>query len=665
MNKTQDMIKQEADDDQIIIDQLGMYHGDTVTFFYLFEEFPHFLHIDFKARLRRECRGDVTITFLNRLWHNHIDWHSPEMQSKLQMLAKSAQEQAEKNVTSFNIHDNLGTIRNQEWIQESLQYLSSSDVDRSRALFKFSMLMMVTGTRGEDFDESIKAILAYAKQLGIKLTRVLYEIPAVISKFSPWAQASYSGFNQSYPTFTVTDEILARFNTYSQGTLGVKGICFGIDIYSSFPVLKQVKRTQEDAENWLISAETGGGKSYFIKSLILQLLAKGFNGTIMDIEGFEYLPLAKMLKDDLKIQIVNMAEGQGGYFDPVEIAIYPDATYEEQNQMRQNSVEFSLAILKVLLGQAYQEDVYLSVVIDDAVSLAYLSRGITENRYTWGKSAGMSLFDIYATLKTLVDYREEPQYKQAVKKAVSLISKYFEPGGTRAALFKSPIAVQDIIDADLVICSFGMAGKSQSAVDEVQMALMQLGAAQLSHQRSLYSKTRKKFNFKVWEEFQRWGKFPGADKTLGVALTGGRKLGDVNIIITNVIAEMLGEDRFNVFSNVTSFLIGAIGDSKVREDLCIRLSIPNMLPELNAISTVRSNRDEEGGSGGGNSIYRYSFLCGLDKSKYAITKMVLPDHLAKSNLFRTGVASDMKETNNEEETFNIYDMPESDSNYGL
>ena len=45
--------------------------------------------------------------------------------------------------------------------------------------------------------------------------------------------------------------------------------------------------------------------------------------------------------------------------------------------------------------------------------------------------------------------------------------------------------------------------------------------------------------------------------------------------------------------------------------------------------------------------------------------MVLPDHLAKSNLFRTGVASDMKETNNEEETFNIYDMPESDSNYGL
>lgn len=143
-------------------------------------------------------------------------------------------------------------------------------------------------------------------------------------------------------------------------------------------------------------------------------------------------------------------------------------------------------------------------------------------------------------------------------------------------------------------------------------------------------------------EFQRWGKFPGADKTLGVALTGGRKLGDVNIIITNVIAEMLGEDRFNVFSNVTSFLIGAIGDKDVRVDLCNRLSIPNMLPELNKISTVRSTKDEYKGAGSSESSdYRYAFLCGLDKSKYAITKMLLPEHLAKSDLFRTGVAEDM------------------------
>lgn len=642
-DSTRDTIKRDVTGDNVLIDQLGMYQGDTVTFFYLITGYPNYLRMDFKARLRRECLGDTRITFLNKIKPHRIAWNSAEMQSKLRILSQSAKEMSEKDISAFNIHANLGDMRRQEWIQESLQYLSSADVDRARALFKTSTLVMITGTRGEEFDDTIKAVQNTAEQFGIKLGRVMYNIPAVLAYFCPWGQQIKEG-GTSYPSFTVPDEVLARFNTYSQGTLGVGGVCFGVDIYSSFPVLKWVKRTREDAENWLISAETGGGKSYFVKALILQLLAQGYNGTIMDVEGFEYIPLAKMMKDCLKVQIVNMAEGQGGYFDPVEIPIYSDASYEEAVQMRQNSIEYSLSIMKVLLGQAYEEDVYLSVVIDDAVSQAYAKRGVTDNRMTWGLSKGMTLFDIYDSLKELEDFRDDEEYKQAVRKAISLVNKYFEKGGTRSSLFRNRVAVQDIIDADLLICSFGMAGKSQSSVDEVQMALMQLGAAQLSHQRSIFSKTKGKFNFKLWEEFQRWGKFPGADKTLGVALTGGRKLGDVNIIITNVIAEMLGEDRFNVFSNVTSFLIGAIGDQDVREELCNRLSIPNMLPELNTISTVRSAKDEYKGAGSSESSdYRYAFLCGLDKSKYAITKMLLPEHLAKSDLFRTGVAADMSE----------------------
>ena len=232
----------------------------------------------------------------------------------------------------------------------------------------------------------------------------------------------------------------------------------------------------------------------------MQLLSQGYNGTIMDVEGFEYIPLANMMRSCLNVQIVNMAEGQGGYFDPVEIPIYSDASYEEAAQMRQNSIEYSLSILKVLLGQAFEEDVYLSVVVDDAVSQAYKNHGVTDNRMTWGNSKGMTLFDIYDSLKSLEGFRDDDEYNQAVRKAISLVNKYFEPGGTRSALFRNRVAVQDIIDADLLICSFGMAGKSQSSVDEVQMALMQLGAAQLSHQRSIFSKTKGKFNFKLWEQ---------------------------------------------------------------------------------------------------------------------------------------------------------------------
>ena len=35
--------------------------------------------------------------------------------------------------------------------------------------------------------------------------------------------------------------------------------------------------------------------------------------------------------------------------------------------------------------------------------------------------------------------------------------------------------------------------------------------------------------------------------------------------------------------------------------------------------------------------YAFGFLCGLDKSKYGVVKMMLPDDLRKSDLFRTGI----------------------------
>jgi hypothetical protein len=182
-----------------------------------------------------------------------------------------------------------------------------------------------------------------------------------------------------------------------------------------------------------------------------------------------------------------------------------------------------------------------------------------------------------------------------------------------------------------------MAGKSPQSIDEVQLALMQLGAAQLSHQRSVFSKAAGKFNFKLWEEFQRWGKFPDSDKTLGVAITGGRKLGDVNIIITNVVKELLDDDRFGIFGNITSFLAGAIGDEKVRIDLCDRLSVPNMKKEMDLLATAQRKDEEHSQNSAYGSPYQYAFLCGLDRSKYGIVKMLIPQDVSKSALFKTGV----------------------------
>lgn len=657
------------------MDLKGFYSDeDNVTYMYTIDGYPSELEISYRTTLRRECKDGVRMSFVSTFEKHQIPWNSPQMKAKLrtwQLL-----ETDEDTIDAYNLHSNLAILDGQQWRRDSLTYLSEAEIRRKRKTFKFRSVMFISGKRGENFDDTVKEVTNLCKILGIKLTRVMLNIQDYLSVFSPFSLSYNEDVLKQVGSNVVTDELLARYNTYSQGQIGKRGVYWGTDIYSSFPCLKQVKKTTEDPENWLITAETGGGKSFFVKCLVLQLLAsKRFNGTIMDIEGFEYLPIAYYVSNKEKVVIVNMAEGTGSYFDPVEIVLTGDP--ELDKDMYGLSTSFTLSLFKTFLGDIQDQDEWVDIVINDAVSLNYTKAGVyVDDMSTWHKSKGLTVFDVYNTLKSLLTdgdasraissqftqslYEERmgvgkalsdndvnrliasnEGYQRAVEMAIAKVSRYFEPSGTRRSLLKSRISVSEIRDAKLVICSFGMAGKSEQAVDKIQMAMMQLCAANISHLRSVFSKHSGKFNFKLWEEFQRWGGFPDADKTINVALTGGRKLGDVNIIVTNKVRDMLQDDRFGIFSNITSLAIGCIWDAEVRSELCTRLSIKNMEPELERL--VVENKDLESYSDGDsilNNPYSKAFLIGLDKTVYSISRMSIPDEIASSDLFRTGISLD-------------------------
>ena len=653
------------------MDMKGFYSDeDNVTYMYTIDGYPSELELSYRTTLRRECKDGVRMSFVSTFEKHQIPWNSPQMKSKLrtwQLL-----ETDEDEVNEYNLHSNLAILDSQQWRRDSLTYLNEAEIRRKRKTFKFRSVMFVSGKRGENFDDTITEVTRLCKTLNIKLTRVTLNIQDYLTVFSPFNLGFDDEVLKNVGSNVVTDELLARFNTYSQGQVGKNGLYWGTDIYSSFPCLKPVKRTTETAENWLITAETGGGKSFFVKVLLLQLLAsKYYNGTIMDIEGFEYLPIAYYIANKEKVVIVNMAEGTGSYFDPVEIILTGNP--ELDKDMYGLSTSFTLSLFKTLLGSTQSQDEWVDIVINDAVALTYSKAGVTSDMNTWSRSKGLTVYDVYNTLKSLLTdgnaeravsnkfahslYEERmgignalsendvnrliannEGYQKAVEMSIAKISRYFEAGGTRSSLFKSRVSVSDIIDAKLVICSFGMAGKSSQTTDPIQMALMQLGAANISHLRSIFSKNAGKYNFKLWEEFQRWGGFPDAEKTITTTLTGGRKLGDINIIVTNVVKEMLDNDRFKIFSNITSIAIGCIWDASVRHELCERLTIQNMEQELTRL--VTENKDLSAFSDGDsilNNPYSKAFLIGLDKTVYALARMTIPDELAKSDLFRTGI----------------------------
>ena len=660
-----DHFKKDISDHQVIraynfygSDNATMSGKDNICFYYTIDGYPAQVPIGFKDDIRREAREGVRISFVEMYDPTRIDWNSPQMKSKIRTW-KNIDEDREE-VTEYNYINQIGTMDSMVRRKNSLVYLADADTRRKRNLFKFRTMMIICGVRGENFDKTVFEVQEYCRNIGIRITRIDENIQDFLKAFSPFSMELNSDILKQVGNTTIPDEQIARFSTYDQGKIGRDGIMFGTDIYSGFAVYKRIKKNATDAENILLTAETGGGKSFFLKVLLLQLIAMPeYNGTINDIEGFEYIPMAGFVANHDDVVVLNMAEGQGCYYDPFEITL--TGTPDLDEDIFSFCKSFTNSTFRVLIGsKLLKENDWAQKIVNNAISKAYTDLGVVDDDpSTWTNTLGYDIFYVYSKFKFLYQecielqqkasiedlelherYKLNPGYIDTLDKVVAKLSEYFEPfenGGIRSDVFKKKVALSDIVNAKLVINSFGMAGKSADTIDETQMTLSQLSAANISHIRSIFSKAQGKFNFKVWEEFQRWGAFPDSANTIKTAITGGRKLGDINFIVTNNIKELLDDDRFAIFDNITSFAIGAIASSNTRKRICEELSVPMLLPDLDSLVTKKGNTESFESENETMSMYDKAFLIQLDKSVTTITKMMLPPHLAESDIFQTGV----------------------------
>lgn len=651
-------------------DGRNTYSGQKyITVYYTIDGYPSKLPITFKDVIRSlaKTRGGTRVSFIEKYDSTSINWNSTKMKNKMRVWRDVSEDQTD--VDSYNLSENVGKLNKLNWREESLEYLTLAQLDRGRQLFRFRTLVVISGERGEQFDNAIRDIEDYCAGKEILLTRVSEDLEDYLSYFCPYAQDNVDLVERSVGNSILTDEILSRFTTYSQGKIGDEGDYWGTDIYSGFMVTKVTKREVTSAENILITAETGGGKSYMVKVLLLQYLNKNnMTGTIIDYEGGEYDPIGSLVAINEEVVLLNMGIGRGAYYDPVEVQTTGDLVLDED--MYELSISFTKAILLTLVGKELQDDPWVSTIISMGISKAYKQNGVTSDRRTWIYSKGMSLHDVFRCILSIYedcnnystgllniqeehrsyygDVTEEDMMKRYLKDAsfqstlnvvVSKLQQYLAPedqGGIYSRQFSKRVSLSSIYSAKLVICSFNMKGKSVSVLDEVQVSLAQLSASIIMYMRSIFSQAQGKYNFKVWEEFQRWGDFEGAEKIIKTALTGGRKLGDINIIITNVVKELLDSDKFKIFGNITSFAIGAIDDKDVRHRLCERLSVPLLERDLDEIVRQKDiNREKS--LDGTDGPFDKAFLIRLDRTYSTIVKMKIPDYLRKSSIFETGV----------------------------
>lgn len=607
--------------------------------------------------IRNNCiRDGIKINFYTYAQPYRINWDSAEMKNKISVWRDYAQKQG-GTPGVFEYRNKRKDSLNVQRIVNSTKYLNEAELDYRRSMMKVSFVIEITSRKDDDsilnMTYTLRDFKVFCNQMEIKVKELRVNMLDWMKQLGVFSLKETKETSSKLSKKVVTDDILANLNGYKQGRVGIKGICMGIDILSGVPVLKAFKEDPDASENWIIAAETGGGKSYYVKSLLTYLLADNFVVTVMDYEGDEYNNLASYISagnpDDVKV--ISMGKGSTVYFDPMEIA-HLTGEPEIDSDLKENSINYVLAIFRTITcGLTQQMSRTEESVISEAIRRVYEMHGVTESQSTWARSKGIRLSYVYEELKGMVEGKEllDPDNDNLKHKAAVRIlesaSVYFEEGEAKYGTFKNPISADELFRAKFIVFSFGMKGLTASQIDPIILALKQLSVANISIQISNYCKYVKHcFNVKVWEEYQRWGEIQGSEEIIGNAMTGGRKRGDVNLLITNDLASIL--DKENAVSkrlrqNIQNMVIGKIKDKGVRREFCQNFDLLELEPALSKIARANS---ADGGAknkaADAGNRYKHAMCLVLDSGKKAIVKVMLPKALNESSLFKTGVKVD-------------------------
>ena len=589
-------------DDEIGIEWGRIISKNTVSKLFVIEKFGNWQPFALMELLK-----EATIKGLYSIRYNYfidgephsIDWTSAKMQRERRAFQASVNNRAlngEDNEEDLvKRRENFAMNQKQNAKGMTFSYFDDNDLKFRRSISKNSFLIQIIGDIKNL--EELETAVAQFKGACISCNIQINELKADIFNWwrlkNPISMRSSAIPENKIPKTVMSDDTLSVLLGSGQGIIGDKGCYFGSDIYSGLPVFHIFREDKNAAENILVSAQTGGGKSVFVKNVIFGALVEGLSVCVLDLEGDEYTNIAKLLNEGKPKEavVIDMSSGKGKYFDPLRIA---DLTGDEEldKTAKSDSAQFTMSMFKVLLNNdvSIQEDAILSQVI----TRVYSEHGISDDPITWKRSKTLNINMVYETLNRLVEQRKQfidpsgdDTLQKVAKNLLLRLRKYFVKGELEYGTFGEILELDPIKNARFICFSFGNHGRDQQGADQTKLALKQLCVSKITNEISNYNQyVKHKFTLKIWEEVQRFVSIPGAQDIMKNCITGGRKRGDISFIVSNDLASILkGEGEFfsSLKDNLTGYCIGFIGNKETREKFCKDYDLINFQKDLDEI----------------------------------------------------------------------------------
>jgi hypothetical protein len=547
------------------------------------------------------------------------------------MMWKRRYEEAIKQYGGNNVLDELVQKKDisdskdrNRWMIESWLFVKKAKEEEKSSFAKTTIILELVADNDDILFECEKTLKDYMFRNEIKYSEVFLQSNEYNKAFSPAGNEQNNLLAKMTKSTILNDNIITSFDIPTHGNVGDdKGLYFGTDIYTGLPIFYDLRKGS-DAKNILISANTGEGKSNFLKGLFSSVDILGMNSITLDYEGDEYTPIGNLYD----ASFIKVSGENSRYFNTISIG---DLTGDPDIDpgLKKEAVGVTQRVFSLLLdeknGMTFQE----TSIFSDCINRVYDKFGVTEDPLTWKFSKGCTYFHIYGELVEMSkeDYFVK-EYGQHIKDVVIKLRTYFEFDGINRSMFNNPINLEELLGTRHIVFSFGMKGLDESLINTKELSLKQLFVGYITTLISNYNKSKGKLTAIYLEELQRYLMHAHSGSVVANMVSGGRKRGMILFLITNAPLQLFSSLNTDeelkkhveaILGNINGLVLGRMKE-KVSTTIAEYFNVEDTIPSLNLIN--------EGGD------MKYSFLINYNGESSIVKYLFHPD-LLETPLYKT------------------------------
>lgn len=622
--------KSDLNDSEVQVGYEILYSKRSQRCYYYVRALPEYISGSFYVAAREaisllKTEYPVFLNFRIQGIPHIINWDSAEMKERRKQWANYEKTKVAEDTRFADAKTRQQSIF-EDWRMKSWDYIQNAE-DRKIQLIdcEITFELAVDGNSTEHKRSLLDACREFEQWLSknnIKFKKVKNNIMDFLRYTSITSLDSRTKASKQVMNRVLSSEVLADMVSYVPGKINDVGVLFGIDLSTGMAVYKNMVRPGGDAENFLVIAETGGGKSFYMKALAIQMAINGFHQVVLDIDG-EYKRAAKLLDG----VIIDMSKSAGLYFDSTVIG---DLTGDEgiDAALLEDSRITTENIFNILCDPDKGMTSTEVKLFNDAYTNMFRKYGIIPNdRSTWKNSKQLSFRILYKEIVDLARQSTYSVYENELRAFIDKLFVFFDPNGIRAYLFKKPINLNEILShkgklpmfIDIVLnLESESAGKAN-----VEALIKQSTATYLVTLVTNYFKSKHEFSVHYIEEYQRYSASPGVESLVVYMITGNRKRNAATFIISNsptTLLETGSAANRAIIDNINNYLIGLVKPMAI-EKVCKAFSLDNCITDLTKICK--------------DPLYKHMFILKINGKDTTLVFQSLPSSIADGPVFMT------------------------------